>query len=303
MGWRVVYISNPAYLSLKNSNLLIDQKSLGEKVSIDLEDISVIMIESRESTLTTGLLSAIAKEKIALFICDEYHHPNGLFLPFSQHSRFSKIAHIQKEISQPLKNRLWQKIIQTKVLNQAKALQICDKEGHEKLKNLSKKVQSNDKTYIESYAASEYFGYMFDELNRRDSMDGRNGALNYGYAIIRGAISRTLSAYGFVPAFGLQHCSELNAFNLSDDLIEPFRAFVDVEVMKMYGDFNSKEIFLNKDQRIQLLNLLTIFVNIDGEKLSILNTIEKMVQTLQKAYSENDYTLLKLPTFIEGYQA
>jgi len=301
MGWRVVYISNPAYLSLKNTNLLIDQKELGEKVSIDLEDISVIMIESRQSTLTTGLLSAIAENKIALFICDEYHHPNGLFLPFSQHSRFSKIAHIQKNISKSLKNKLWQKIIQTKVLNQAKALKVCQQDGYKKLKSLSQKVQSNDKTYIESYAASEYFSYMFEDINRRDSMDGRNGALNYGYAIIRGAISRTLSAYGFIPAFGIQHSSELNSFNLSDDLIEAFRVFVDVEVIKIYEDCAVEDIFLTKEQKAQLINLLTIYVEIDGEKLSVLNTIEKMVQTLQKSYIENDYSLLKLPTFIEGY--
>jgi len=302
MGWRVVYISNPAYLSLKNTNLLIDQKELTQKVSIDLEDISVIVLESRQATITTGLLSAIAQEKIALFICDEYHHPNGLFLPFSQHSRFSKIAHIQKDISKPLKNKLWQKIIQTKVLNQAKALQVTEKDGYKKLKNLSQKVQSNDKTYIESYAASEYFGYMFDDINRRDELDGRNGALNYGYAIIRGAISRTLSAYGFVPAFGINHCSELNSFNLSDDLIEAFRVFVDVEVVKIYDDFTMDEVFLTKEQKSQLINLLTIYVDIDGEQLSILNAIEKMVQTLQKSYIKNDFSLLKLPTFVGGFR-
>ena len=228
MGWRVIYISNPAYLSLKNTNFLINQKELSEKISIDLEDISVIVIESRQVTVTTSLLSSIAKMKIALFICDEYHHPNGLFLPFSQHSRFSKISHIQKNISKPLKNKLWQKIIQTKVLNQAKALKVARKEGYKKLKVLSQKVQSNDKTYIESYAASEYFNYMFEDINRRNSMDGRNEALNYGYAIIRGAISRTISAYGFIPAFGIQHSNELNSFNLSDDLIETFRVCVDI---------------------------------------------------------------------------
>jgi CRISPR-associated protein Cas1 len=301
MGWRVVYISNPAYLSLKNTNLLIDQKELSEKVSIDLEDISVIVLESRQATITTSLLSSIAKEKIALFICDEYHHPNGLFLPFSQHSRFSKIAHIQKDISKPLKNKLWQKIIQTKVLNQAKALKVCQQDGYKKLKTLSQKVQSNDKTYIESYAASEYFAYMFEDINRRDSMDSRNGALNYGYAIIRGAISRTLSAYGFIPAFGIQHCSELNSFNLSDDLIEAFRVFVDVEVIKIYEDCAAEDIFLTKKQKAQLINLLTIYIEIDGEKLSVLNAIEKMVQTLQKSYIENNYSLLKLPTFAKGY--
>ena len=288
---------------LKNTNLLIDQKELGEKVSLDLEDISVIVLESRQATITTGLLSAIAQEKIALFICDEYHHPNGLFLPFSQHSRFSKIAHIQKDISKPLKNKLWQKIIQTKVLNQAKALKITGQEGYQKLKNLSQKVQSNDKTYIESYAASEYFTYMFEELNRRDDTDGRNAALNYGYAIIRGAISRTLSAYGFIPAFGIQHHSELNAFNLSDDLIETFRVFVDVEVVKIYDNFTMDEVFLTKEQKSQLINLLTIYVDIDGEQLSILNAIEKMVQTLQKSYIKNDFSLLKLPTFVRGFRA
>ncbi len=302
MGWRVIYISNPAYLSLKNTNFLINQKELSEKISIDLEDISVIVIESRQVTVTTSLLSSIAKMKIALFICDEYHHPNGLFLPFSQHSRFSKISHIQKNISKPLKNKLWQKIIQTKVLNQAKALKVARKEGYKKLKVLSQKVQSNDKTYIESYAASEYFNYMFEDINRRNSMDGRNEALNYGYAIIRGAISRTISAYGFIPAFGIQHSNELNSFNLSDDLIETFRVFVDIEVIKIYEDCEIDEIFLTKEQKAQLINLLTIYVDIDGEKLSILNAIEKMVQTLQKAYINSDYNLLRLPTFIEGYK-
>ncbi len=302
MGWRVIYISNPAYLSLKNTNFLIDQKELNEKVSIDLEDISVIVIESRQATITTSLLSAIAKEKIALFVCDEYHHPNGLFLPFSQHSRFSKIAHIQKDISKPLKNKLWKKIIQIKVLNQAKALKVCHQDGYKKLKILSQKVQSNDKTYIESYAAREYFFYMFEDINRRDDMDGRNGALNYGYAIIRGAISRTLSAYGFIPAFGINHSNELNSFNLSDDLIETFRVFVDVEVIKIYEDCAVDEIFLTKEQKAQLINLLNIYVDIDGEKLSVLNAIEKMVQTLQKSYIQDDYNFLKLPTFVKGYK-
>lgn len=302
MAWRVVYISNPAYLSLKNTNLLIDQKELGDKVSIDLEDISVIVLESRQSTITSGLLSAIAQAKIALFICDEYHHPNGLFLPFSSHSRFSKIAHIQKNVSKPFKNKLWQHIIQMKVLNQAKALKVTHQHGFEKLKALSQKVQSNDKTYIESYATSEYFTYMFDEFNRRDSMDGRNAALNYGYAIIRGAISRTLSAYGFIPAFGIHHDSELNAFNLSDDLIEPFRVFVDIEAVKIFQNSSVDEIFLTKEQKAQLVNLLNIYVDIDGEKLSVLNAIEKMVQTLQKAYLQNDFSFLKLPDFVKDYR-
>ena len=296
MSWRVLFVSKPSSLSLKNHNILLKQEN--SQIRLPLEDYHTIVLESKQIYLTTALLSKLAQKKIILLSCDDSHLPNGIFMPFLAHSRFSKVVTYQVKASKPFYNRLWQSIIKQKIINQAKVLKYANINEYKYLYTLADKVQSGDKKNIESYAASIYWDVLFDDFNRRE-LDIRNSALNYGYSIIRSAIARVLVSYGLLPNFGIFHSNELNAFNLVDDFIEPFRAFVDFEVYKIYTDANRyiDDFMLSKDDKVKLIMLLEKYINISGEKLTILNAIEKIVYSYQSSL-KNKTPTIPLPTFL-----
>lgn len=232
MSWRSVVISSPSYLKLKDRALTVERT--GEVIKIPLEDISVILLDGRQITLTAPLLSACADFKITVLTIGEDHHPNGVFVPFLPHSRAVQILRLQIAQSLPRKKKLWQTIVKQKIHNQAACLTLhgCD-EVARKLMSLAESVNSGDTTNQEAIAAQLYFVALFGSGFTR-SQEGRiNAMLNYGYAVIRAALARELVCYGFLPALGLHHASERNSFNLADDLIEPFRPLVDAHCLSL----------------------------------------------------------------------
>jgi len=301
MGWRTVVISKPSKISLKNHNFLYSPID-SESITVPIEDISVIILETPQVTITSALLSKLADLNILLFSCDKKHTPNGVFTPFHQHSRFSLIVHLQTSWSEPFKKRLWMQIISQKIKNQAYVLNFfCKKVESKELIILANNVKSGDNTNIESYSAKLYFNYLFKHFMRRDVSDWRNGALNYGYSIIRGVISRDLSASGLIPALGIHHKNQLNSFNLSDDMIEPYRAFVDLRVKNMQVEEKIPHIFeLTFEHKVKLLELLQIKVYINGEFTTLLNSINIMINSLVICTKDNDFTKILLPKFDDG---
>ena len=176
-----------------------------DRIQVPLEDITVIVIETNQASVTTALLSQIAEKNIALFSCDSFHMPNGCFIPFHQHSRLSQVAHLQRDMKLPLKKQIWQKIISQKITNQSKLLHFFEKDNMP-LEVLKEKVKSGDSENLEALAARRYWQILFkDFLRDQKALDPRNIALNYGYAIIRGAVARSLVAYGLLPTFGVFH--------------------------------------------------------------------------------------------------
>ena len=296
MGWRSIIISKPSKISLKNHNFLYSPND-GEDVVVPIIDISVIILETPQVTITSALLSRMAEENILVFSCDKKHTPNGIFTPFHQHSRFSLMVHLQTKWSEPFKKRLWQYIIKQKITNQAVVLKnIGQKIEYEELINIQKRVSSGDSENLEAQAAKLYFAYLFKDFIRRDISDWRNSALNYGYSIVRGLIARDLSASGLIPAIGLHHKNQLNAFNLADDLIEPFRAFIDIEVYNLVKEKNIPKIHeLTFEHKIKLVELLQKSILINDEKTTLLNSSSILVNSLVNATKENDFTYLKLP--------
>lgn len=296
MGWRTVVITKPSKISIENDQLKYAPKD-GEVIKVPIDDISVIILEVHQVTITSALMSRLTESNIVLFTCDKTHTPNGVFIPFHQHSRYAQVAHKQIAWTEPFKKRVWQKIVSGKVWNQSKTLEYMGKEKVKQLEAYAKNVKSADSTMVESSAARIYFVALFGKFNRRDESDWRNSALNYGYALIRGAISRSLAAHGFLPAFGLFHHSTLNAFNLSDDIIEPYRAFVDVVVSEHYENFielpNTR--FL-PEHKVELYQLFTMKISIDENSTTLLNSIEVCVTSLMNATLEKDVGLLKLPS-------
>ena len=295
MGWRTVVITKPSKISIENDQLKYAPKD-GETIKVPIDDISVIILEVHQVTITSALMSRLTESNIVLFTCDKTHTPNGVFIPFHQHSRYAQVAHKQIAWTEPLKKRAWQKIVSQKIINQSKTLEYMGKDKVKQLEAYAKSVKSADSTNVESSAARLYFIALFGKFNRRNESDWRNSALNYGYALVRGAISRSLAAHGFLPAFGVFHCSTLNAFNLSDDIIEPYRAFVDVVVAEHYENFiKLQDTRFLPEHKIELYQLFTMSTLINGENTTLLNSIEVCVTSLMNVTLNKDISLLKLP--------
>lgn len=288
MSFRSIIISNSANLTLKNNNLII---SNDDEFQIPIEDISVLVVEGVSVRLTNILLSKLSQNNVATIICDETHLPCSIVLPLNVHHRSYKILKQQLNQSLAFSKRIWQGIIKQKLCNQGKCLDILSLNGGEFLNKLSDSVDSGDKGNKEAIGAKYYFKCLFGENFTRDDGNCINSALNYGYTIMRSAVARTLVMYGFNAALGVNHCNELNSFNLADDFMEPFRPMVDLWV---YSNINYDDI-LTKEHRIALVDLVNYECIIDGQNHSILNAIDKMVSSYTTACSKKDFRLLKLP--------
>lgn len=296
MSWRILFFSNPCRLNIKNSQIHCE---LQDNViqNIPLEDISVIVLESRQISLTSVLIAECAKNNVVIFSCDSSHMPCGVYLPFNQHSRFTQTANSQLKWDIPFKNRLWQKIIRQKIFNQAALLKKYGLKNYETLMGAYQRVQSGDKTNCEAFAAKVYWENIFENFQRnKDEEDLRNSALNYGYAIVRGAVARALSASGFIMCYGIHHNSELNAFNLADDIMEPFRPFVDKVVYKIFiKHIDTKR--LDKEMKQSLIGVLLEECFFKGKKSSVLTALQQTVETLMTASRETDAEKLMMPEF------
>ncbi len=295
-AWRTILVTKPCRLSMKNLQLVYEPKDEAT-ITVPLEDITVIVLENNQASMSIALLSMCAEKNIAIFSCDSYHTPNGLFTPFHQHSRLSQIAHIQKDMKLPLKKRIWQKIISQKLSNQAQLLEYFEKDNFG-VKVLVDEVKSGDSQNLEALGARRYWHLLFDDFIRdQKKRDARNIALNYGYSIVRGAVARSLVAYGLLPTFGVFHNSELNAYNLADDIVEPLRPMVDMVVKRLELD-DELDADMGRDIKAELLSVLTLQMQLSGESVTVLNICDIMVQSFVKAMKLNDATQLNLPSVV-----
>ena len=231
---------------------------------------------------------------MTLIVCNEKHIPTAALNPINSYSRQLKQINSQVKASLPLKKQIWKQLVVSKIKNQAKCLEILQKNGSEKLLEYAKTVKSGDPSNVEGRAAALYFKSLFGKDFRRDKETPLNAALNYGYALIRAVISRTVCLYGFEPSLGVHHCNELNNFNLSDDFIEPFRPFIDLTVagsMFDYGEFGTAD-------KSVLLKSLNASVMVEGKKTSVYNAIETLIQSYSESI-KSGVSGLVLPELIE----
>jgi len=289
-------ISRPARLRREHYSLAIDQE---ETAFVPFEDIAVIVLNHREITLTHSVLSACAEYGIGLYATGSNHQPAGVFLPFLSHSRTTRMMRKQLNIARPAAKRVWADIVRRKIENQATCLRLCSKKGVERLEACARRVRSGDPDNMEGQAAAIYFAQLYGTgFHRDDETRWTNAALNYGYAVLRGAIARGLVAHGLHPSVGLFHDSEQNAFNLADDLIEPFRSLVDLHVAKRPA---LTEGDLMPEDKQALIALLNVDVGMSQGKMSVLSAIEYAVESLVRTY-ESGHAELDLPRLI-GLQA
>ena len=289
MTWRSVVISSPARLQREKFSLLIRQQ---DSVRVPFEDIAIIVLDHPQVSLTHPVLSACGEYGIGLYSTDESHHPSGVFLPYLQHSRATRWLRKQLSAPRPLVKRTWATIVRRKIANQGACLDLAGLEGGERLSAWSRCVRSGDSTMMESQAAVFYFTCLFHPDFRRSLLNWSNAALNYGYAILRGAIARGLVAHGFFPSIGLQHASEQNAFNLADDLIEPFRPLVDLHVVNAADD---EDRTLAPSDKAGLVALLNTDMRMPRGEMSVLSAIEQCIESLARVLDREDDKLLELP--------
>lgn len=292
MVWRSVVISRPAKLRREQFRLAIEQE---QTAFVPFEDIAVIMLNHREISLTHPVLSACGEYGISLFATGDTHHPTGVFLPFLPHSRATRWLRLQLDLPRPVAKQAWATIVRKKIENQAHCLRLAGCEGVSRLESYSRRVRSGDSENLEGQAAAFYFSQLFDKNFRRHQENFANAALDYGYAVLRGAIARGLVAHGLMPSIGLHHASEQNAFNLADDIIEPFRPVVDLFVNKLPQSADNE---LHPADKVGLVGTLNIDVEMPRGVMSVLSSIEHTIESLARIYDGGGAVLLELPTLI-----
>lgn len=294
MGFRNIKIDSHVKLSIKNQQLNIETDIARQ---IPLEDINCIIIENQTVTVSAYLLQKMADMGITVYVCDEKHLPNAVLLPMVRHSRHFKILKYQIEAGKPLQKRLWQQIVVRKIRNQALCLAYLDLDGSEELMKMCKEVQSGDRTHVEAKAAAFYFKSLYGLGFSRGNDHVINSALNYGYAIVRGLIARSIVCYGLEPSIGVFHHSELNNFNLADDMIEPFRPLVDLYVSQNY-DVAEIDSDLTPERKRDIFGIINYDMDVKGEKRIISNCIDMLVASYSSAL-QGKRSDLELPELMQ----
>lgn len=291
MPYRNIFVANRGILKVSNEQLIVNN---GEEHSFPIEDIRCVLIEDNRTSISAGLISRLANHGVTLIVCNDFHMPEAALVSLNAFSRRLRQIELQFSQTKPFLKNLWKNIVVAKITNQAKVAELCDKKCSQKLLSLTSQVKSGDTSNVEGRAALIYFKSLFGSDFTRDDEIAVNAALNYGYAILRAYIARTICLYGFEPSLGIHHKSELNRFNLADDIIEPFRPVVDLYVCKHLSeteDFGSA-------QKAELLRLLNTVMLYSGKKYSVANCVELVVQNIIACYKK-EKTDLVLPKLID----
>ena len=281
---RTIEISTRGTRLFLDAGRLVVHRDEEDLARIPLEDLGVVVLDSTGVSISSGALKALAEAGCAVLACDDTHHPNGLFLPLAANSLHGERIQLQADAGIPLRKNLWARIVQRKILNQAL---ICSGAIERGLIGLSAKVRSGDPGNCEAQAARLYWAQIFRGVDTIEQPFHRfregpppNGLLNYGYALIRALVARSLCAAGLHPALGLHHRNRYNAFALADDLMEPFRPVVDGVVL---GLVRSGVASVHKESKQALLEILTAQVEVEGQSVSVELAAERAASGLAKA--------------------
>lgn len=296
---RTLYFGNPAYLSVRLAQLEIRlpevesnetlPDSFKESVfkRIPIEDIGVVVLDNRRITITQGALGALLDNNVAVVTCGEQRMPSGLLLPLEGNTTQSERFRHQIEASLPLKKQLWQQTIQAKILNQSSVLYRQRGLDCGNMEAWAKQVKSGDADNLERRAAAFYWQSLFGELKgfRRDR-EGipPNNLLNYGYAILRAVVARSLVGSGLLPTLGIHHHNRYNAYCLADDVMEPYRPYVDKLVAEIV-DSGTDISHLTTELKGKLLTIPVLDVVINGRRSPLMVGVGITTASLYKCYS------------------
>lgn len=280
--------TNPAHLSLKNAQMVIDTRSDRGVLTRPIEDIGVVMVESHCVTITSALLAALLANNTAVIVCDGKHMPSGLMLPLAGNSLITERVRRQVAASLPLRKQLWQQTVAAKIMNQGRLLRSLSSEPAACMAKWAGMVRSGDADNLEARAAIFYWRHLFADnpkFMRGDELDGVNSLLDYGYAILRAIIARAVVATGLMPQLGLFHSNKYNAYCLADDLMEPYRPYVDQIVWSIRESHAGKEIALTPEVKKELLQIPVADVEISGLRRPLMVAANMTTSSLWKCYN------------------
>lgn len=292
---RTLFFGNPAYLSTKNEQLVVNfPNNEKEEVTIPIEDLGYIVLEDPQITITNGLLMKLVQNKTAVITCDKQHLPCSLLQPLVGHTEQTERIRYQLEASLPLKKNLWQQTVQIKIENQASHLKGRNK-NNLKLKRWAGEVKSGDGDNHEAYAAAYYFQNIYDDLvpefSRNQKGIAPNNLLNYGYAILRAVVARALISSGMLPSVGIFHRNKYNAFCLADDIMEPYRIYVDAVVYEILETGANVEE-LTTAIKSQLLTIPALDVFIDEKWSPLMTAVSRTTNSLHDCFKGDSRKIL-----------
>ena len=296
---KTLYFGNPIYLSLRNGQMLIrlpeveksdvlpgDFKRQAAR-SFPIEDLGVVILDHQQITITQGLLDALLENNCAIITCNKQRMPVGMMLPLSGNTIQSERFRKQLDASQPLKKQLWQQTMQYKIRNQATMLQSVMGKPAKNMLAWADSVRSGDPDNLEARAAVYYWRNLFPTIpNFVRSREGTapNALLNYGYAILRAVVARALVSSGLLPTLGIHHHNKYNAYCLADDIMEPYRPYVDRCVVEIVAS-GTDGAEISKDSKAKLLSIPTLDVEICGQKSPLMVAVSHTTASLYKCFS------------------
>lgn len=290
---RTLYFGNPAYLKTANEQLVIEMHDSGETKTAPIEDIGLLILDHQQITITQAAMAKLLAGNTALITCDNTHHPAGMMLSLDGHTLQSQKFQAQIEASVPLKKQLWQQTIMAKISNQA-ALLALQREENKLLLTYSREVKSGDSENHEAKAAAYYWKRIFPdflEFRRERYGPPPNNLLNYGYAILRALVARSLVASGLLPTLGIHHRNQYNAYCLADDIMEPYRPFVDKVVCQIIRG-NGKFLEMTPSMKKALLEIPAMDVRINDQKSPLMNAVQRTTASLAKCFEGTAKKLL-----------
>mgnify|MGYP001366552778 FL=1 len=283
---RTLYFGNPAYLHKNLMQLkVVNPADNSEMGSVPLEDVGVVLLDHPQITLTHALIAALLERNVALISCDEKHLPVGLMLPLDGNTIQTERFRAQIDASEPLKKNLWSQTIKAKIENQAKVLQLAGIDN-KRLLALLPLIQSGDPDNVEGRAASVYWKLLFEDLPFVRDRFGLmpNAHLNYGYAILRAIVARALVGSGLLPTLGIHHSNKYNAYCLADDIMEPYRPFVDWMVYNMLQNEEITGDEITKAHKVKLLSIATVDIQLDGKKSPLMVGLPRTSNSLVECF-------------------
>ncbi|HAF28129.1 MAG TPA: type II CRISPR-associated endonuclease Cas1 [Bacteroidales bacterium] len=281
---RTLYFTKPAYLSLKNKQLLVEIKDENQSKTIPIEDISFMLIEHMQINMSMPLIEELMNNNVAVILCDSKHHPQSMLINMEGNHQQTEIYRQQVAASEPLKKNLWKQTVIAKIENQAKALVKLGINA-DPLPYLATQVKSGDSDNREGMAARIYWKRLFGEdFNRERHGDWPNAILNYGYIVLRAAVARALTGSGLLLSFGIFHSNRYNAFCLADDIMEPYRPVVDLAVWDICQKYPDIDI-VEKEIKAELLEILASDVGMKKQTRPLMIAITHTTASLAACFA------------------
>lgn len=287
---KTLYFGNPAYLSLRLEQLVIKTQKPeddGESLTrtIPIEDVGVVVLDHRQITITQGVMEKLLENNCAVITCDSRHLPVGLLLPLVGNTVQNERFRSQIDSSLPLRKQLWQQTIQAKIANQTAVLEYSTSRRHGNMLAWVSQVKSGDSDNVEARAATYYWKTVFPErpdFLRGQFEDDPNGLFNYGYAVLRAVVARSLVMSGLLPTLGIHHHNRYNAYCLADDIMEPYRPYVDRLILDIIAEDGT--LSLTQSAKLRLLSIPVLDVEIDGHTSPLMVAVSTTTASLAKCF-------------------